>query len=299
MNTRAIEPRNFWGLVKQVGPWKTTSVDQTHLAQGYDSPHNNVQFVSPYQQDGTATIPDQQYTRKVIVEPHEAEEFRNGRIRKVPRGWDINSLTIDEPGFVGINARTDNRDNIKPNLTDADIEMDVGKKLRVDTTNLIHKMTMEPEKSLTDDFKDTQDTAMDENDSGNVTPKMDSNFLNTSNPIVQDIQQVAISDKQDFRTGVAMNSWTQPVNQLSTSHSASPDVLVKRLAKRNVELSDPAKPDIKPRQQQKIKPRHKETIQDVNELLLKRIATNRSPIKKKSKKDTSTAKVLKRGTVSV
>lgn len=51
--SRHIAPVNYWGLTKQSGPWKTTAVDKTHEALGYDSPHNQVQEVRPYHQDGS------------------------------------------------------------------------------------------------------------------------------------------------------------------------------------------------------------------------------------------------------
>lgn len=54
ITSRHIRPNSFWGLVKQSGPWKTTTVDLTHEAEGYDSPHNQVQEVRPFQQDGSA-----------------------------------------------------------------------------------------------------------------------------------------------------------------------------------------------------------------------------------------------------
>lgn len=73
ITSRHIRPNSFWGLTKQVGPWRTTTVDLTHEANGYDSPHNQIQEVRPYQQDGSAA-PD--YSVPAILEPARIEDFR-------------------------------------------------------------------------------------------------------------------------------------------------------------------------------------------------------------------------------
>lgn len=280
MNTRAIEPRNFWGLVKQNGPWKTTSVDQTHLALGYDSPHNQVQFVSPYQQDGTATIPDQVYTKRSLVDVgDEGLEFRNGRIRKAKRGFDI----------TGGISFFDNPDQILKQPTN-NLHLNGDKRptnLTVDTTNLMQKMHGAMSIDETPPESDEKTTDVDENDTSMASAKMESNFLSTQNPIVQDIAQVATSDKQDFRTAVAQNAWTQPATQLSSSHVATPEILLKRLPRANVELRDPSGKD------------HRVETPSSEELLLKRIHTNIAPLKKKSKKTTKTLKVLQKGKLTV
>lgn len=310
MNTRAIEPRNFWGLVKQNGPWKTTSVDQAHLALGYDSPHNQVQFVSPYQQDGTATIPDQLYTKRTLVDVGaDGLEFSNGRIRKAKKGFDITGgITPSEPF-------TDNPNKVIRQPTDH-LKLNIDKRPTnqlVDTTNLMQKMQVDspassvsspadvamtptsPDVSMTSspttsDAPMTSTSPKDENDTSMVLAVLDSNFLSTQNPIVQDIAQVATSEKQDFRTSVAQNAWTQPATQLSTSHSASPEIILKRLPRVNVELRDPAKSGIKA---------HRVKTASSEELLLKRIHTNIAPLKKQSKKKTKTLKVLQKGKLSI
>jgi len=299
MNTRAIEPRNFWGLVKQNGPWKTTSVDQAHLALGYDSPHNQVQFVSPYQQDGTATIPDQLYTKRTLVDVgDDGLTFRNGRIRKEKKGFDITGgITPSEPF-------TDNPNKVIRQPTDH-LKLNIDKRPTnqlVDTTNLMQKMQVDtPASSVSSpadvamtptspDVSMTSASPKDENDTSMALAVLDSNFLSTKNPIVQDISQVAASEKQDFRTAVAQNAWTQPATQLSTSHSASPEIILKRLPRVNVELRDPAKSGIKA---------HRVKTASSEELLLKRIHTNIAPLKKQSKRTSKTLKVLQKGTVSV
>lgn len=92
ISSRHIAPVNYWGLTKQVGPWKTTSVDKSHEALGYDSPHNQYQDVRPYQQNGSAA-PAYEYCRIVTAEGEAAdsdlrrERFSKGQKlqREVPR----------------------------------------------------------------------------------------------------------------------------------------------------------------------------------------------------------------------
>jgi hypothetical protein len=74
ITSRHIQPSNFWGLVKQVGPWKTTSTDLAHEAEGYDSPHNQVQEVRPFQQNGTS--PKLTWTTPKIVDPGNLRGFK-------------------------------------------------------------------------------------------------------------------------------------------------------------------------------------------------------------------------------
>ena len=238
MNSRALEPRNFWGLVKQVGPWKTTSVDQTHLAQGYDSPHNNLQFVTPYQQDGTATIPDQQYTSRTIID-EPSLEYREGRIRKVPKLFTIAGMTVEDT--------RDNPDRVaRPKDNSVAMDVDRNKNptsLIVDTTNLMQAATATPTQPSKAPWESAASPTMDidENDSSNVTPQMESNLLTTENPIVQSINQVPTSDKQDFRTGVAQNAWTQPLKQPTTKTRGSKIPIVKRFKDaKKVDVADPA-----------------------------------------------------------
>lgn len=213
MNTRAPEPRNFWGLTKQIGPWKTTSVDQTHLAQGYDSPHNNRQFVTPYQQDGTATIPDQAYTSLSIVEPSSGKEFKGGRIKRVKQS---SGFALDQ---------VDNTYNIRERLpTDTPIDVDNPDDTPISrtTTNLMTRQAKIVKE------RDTRAGAMDvdEVDSSNVKPRLESDFLTTDNAVVQSIHQVLKTDRPDFRTLVATNAWIQPATQVATSHMVSQQPIV-------------------------------------------------------------------------
>ena len=80
ITSRHIQPSNFWGLTKQVGPWKTTSTDLAHEAHGYDSPHNQVQEVRPFQQDGST--PQLTWTTPKIVDPGNLTGFKNPGIAK-------------------------------------------------------------------------------------------------------------------------------------------------------------------------------------------------------------------------
>ena len=73
ITSRHIQKSNFWGLTKQVGPWKTTSTDLAHEAHGYDSPHNQVQEVRPFQQNGSAAPT---YEVTPIFQPDRIENFR-------------------------------------------------------------------------------------------------------------------------------------------------------------------------------------------------------------------------------
>ena len=77
--SRHVAPVNYWGLTKQVGPWRTTSVDRTHEALGYDSPHNQVQEVRPYQQDGSKAPT---YEQVEIVSPDNINGLRGPGLRK-------------------------------------------------------------------------------------------------------------------------------------------------------------------------------------------------------------------------
>lgn len=208
MNTRSIEPRNFWGLTKQIGPWTTTSVDQSHLAQGYDSPHNNRQFVTPYQQDGTATIPDQQYTRLSIIEPSTDLHFKGGKLRKAKKGFGLNLIP---EGFL----------QEHPNVPTREITM--GPAQDVDTTRPILTAKHFPFKG------ETPEVNIDENDTSNTNVNPSNSDLigvdgNGGNSIVQLINQVVSPNSAQIAT--AQNSWTQPQNVIATSHPATTEQII-------------------------------------------------------------------------
>lgn len=200
MNTRSVEPRNFWGLTKQIGPWTTTSVDQSHLAQGYDSPHNNRQFVSPYQQDGTATIPDQQYTRISIIEPSADLQFKHGKITKAKKAF---GLDIQTQGFLIEKGQVTPQPTVQ--------------KILETTRPIISK------KRKTVEFMD-----VDENDSSKVVAEVNSDFIRTNNPAVQSIDQKVQTGNDDFRTMIATNAWTQPAQVKPSSQVSIAENLVSR-----------------------------------------------------------------------
>jgi hypothetical protein len=83
ITSRHIPPNSFWGLTKQVGPWRTTTVDLAHEANGYDSPHNQVQEVRPYQQDGSAAP---NYSVPAILQPERIEDFRGVGLQRERTG---------------------------------------------------------------------------------------------------------------------------------------------------------------------------------------------------------------------
>lgn len=91
--SRHIAPVNYWGLTKQVGPWKTTAIDKTHEALGYDSPHNQIQQVRPYQQNGSRAPT---YEQVEIV----SEDNINGL-----RGPGLRAGKIQREGLASLDAR--------------------------------------------------------------------------------------------------------------------------------------------------------------------------------------------------
>lgn len=226
MNTRAPEPRNFWGLTVQSGPWKTTSVDQTHLAQGYDSPHNNRQFVSPYQQDGTATIPDQQYTRLSIIEPSSDLQFKNGKIKKAKKGFNLN---IIPEGFL----------KDVPTTETLDVEMfdSLADTTRpIVATNFPFKKTPTPE------------VAMDENAAANASDNPANSDLigatgNGGNSVVELINQSRSSTPEQL--GFAQNSWTQPANILETRQRRNTGQIIAPPLTDKMEVFDPETANIR------------------------------------------------------
>jgi hypothetical protein len=204
MNTRSIEPRNFWGLTVQNGPWKTTSIDETHLAQGYDSPHNNRQFVTPYQQDGTATIPDQQYTRLSIIEPSADLHFKNGKIKKAKKGF---SLNIIPEGFL----TEKHVDAPNEDVTMANI---------VDTSAPANTLPVLPRN---DEIMADADTNMAANSRDNPSnSELIGSDGNSGNSIVQIIQQAATSSPEQIAT--AQNAWTQPAGIRPSIQSSTPEM---------------------------------------------------------------------------
>ena len=208
MNTRAIEPRNFWGLTVQSGPWKTTSLDATHLAQGYDSPHNNRQFVTPYQQDGTATIPDQQYTRLSIIEPSTDLHFKGGKLRKAKKGFGLN---IIPEGFL----------QETPNAPTREVTM--GPAQDVDTTRPILTATHFPFRG------ETPEVTIDENDTSNTNVNPSNSDLigadgNGGNSIVQLINQVVTTTPEQIAT--AQNAWAPPKNIIATSQRNTTEQII-------------------------------------------------------------------------
>lgn len=83
ITSRHIRPNSFWGLTKQVGPWKTTTTDLAHEANGYDSPHNQIQEVRPFQQNGSAAPT---YAVTPIIQPDRIENFRGVGLQRERTG---------------------------------------------------------------------------------------------------------------------------------------------------------------------------------------------------------------------